>query len=169
MGNADESRSLSMRQKKILQAFADDFEGREPQIHFGPPPSAPPSPASPSTTTTGQPKDTGSGTGTEGKDPLGSPHSSSSSSAPGPSNSRSSERPTPKSAPFVHTEPVRPHSSSRETSTTEKGSGNGHGGEAGGFVHSLAEGLGKVIGWAERLFGNGNGSGPGSGGGGKRR
>ena len=37
-------RSLSPFQKKILQAFADDVEGRDPNVYFGAPPP-PPSPA----------------------------------------------------------------------------------------------------------------------------
>lgn len=42
-------RSLTPFQRKILQAYADDIEGRNPQVHFGPLPSDPPvtSPSSP--------------------------------------------------------------------------------------------------------------------------
>lgn len=43
------TRSLTPFQRKILQAYADDIEGRNPQVHFGPLPSDPPvtNPSSP--------------------------------------------------------------------------------------------------------------------------
>jgi len=110
-------RSLTVRQKKILQAFADDFEGRPSEVHFGPLPSAS-TEATPST-------------------PPPPPPTSGKTSAHTYSN------PTPRPrAPFVETQPKSQPQPEEE-----------------GFIHTLASGVGKVIGWAERFFGNGNGGG----------
>jgi hypothetical protein len=100
-------RSLTVRQKKILQAFADDFEGRPSDIHFGPlpttPSSEPESPSKPPPPPTGK--------------------------AP----------PPPPRAPFVETQPKKSPPIAEDE----------------GFIHTLASGVGKVIGWAERFLGNG--------------
>jgi hypothetical protein len=99
-------RSLTVRQKKILQAFADDFEGRPSDIHFGPLPSTPPSePESPSN--------------------------------PPPPTGKAA--PPPPRAPFVETQSKK----SQPIAEDE------------GFIHTLASGVGKVLGWAERFLGNG--------------
>ena len=102
-------RSLTVRQKKILQAFADDFEGRPSDIHFGPLPTTPSS--GPET-------------------PSNPPPSAGKASSPPP--------PPPPRAPFVETQP-------KSSPIVEDG----------GFIHTLASGVGKVIGWAERFLGNG--------------
>jgi hypothetical protein len=101
-------RSLTVRQKKILQAFADDFEGRPSDIHFGPLPSNPSS-------------------------------DSPSNPSPPPPPGKASSPPPPPRAPFVETQPKK----SQPIAEDE------------GFIHTLASGVGKVIGWAERFMGNG--------------
>lgn len=77
-------RSLSTRQKKILQAFADDFEGREPDIHFG----------SPQPQQSTPPSSTNANTNTSDPMTKGETHFN--------SNSSSARSPRP---PFVNTEP----------------------------------------------------------------
>jgi molecular chaperone DnaJ len=112
-----------VRQKKILQAFADDYEGRNPEIHFGPLPTPP------STSTTEPPEMKGKA-----------------SPSPSPSSKPSQPQSPPPHVPFVETQTNPPPRSEAEA------------GEE-GFIHTLASGLGKVIGWAERFMGSGSGSG----------
>ncbi|KAK8865916.1 chaperone DnaJ [Kwoniella newhampshirensis] len=122
-------RSLTPFQRKILQAYADDLEGRHPQITFGPPPSS-------SSTT---------------------PPASSSSSINSNGETRSSSASSSSSPPRTESERstyTRPPPSSTSGYDHEQDSSSS---SAGGVVGTIASVVGGAIGWVERLLGGSGG------------
>ncbi|WWD17898.1 chaperone DnaJ [Kwoniella shandongensis] len=118
-------RSLSPFQRKILQAYADDIEGRHPQITFGPLPS------SSSTTTSSTPPPSSSST----------PNGETYSSSPRQKAKAEAERPYTRSYEAEDLDD-RPNSSSSSSSSP------------GGVVGTIAAAIGGAIGWVERLLGS---------------
>ncbi|WVQ97326.1 chaperone DnaJ [Kwoniella sp. CBS 9459] len=141
-------RTLSPFQKKILQAYADDVEGRTPEITFGPPPSTPTS----ASTSSSSPS-----TGKGETSSLYGHHSQSGSAHTGPrdferpyrrpvSPSDSSSSPS-SSSPSSRKEPIEPDYTSRPAGSRSKSE------EDGSVFGKVASAIGGAIGFVERLLG----------------
>nr|ODN87199.1 chaperone DnaJ [Cryptococcus depauperatus CBS 7841] len=116
-------KTLSPFQRKILQAYADDVEGRAPEIHFGPLPSS--SPAKPSSSAS-------QSTNSNGEDLNFRSRPSSSSSY----SSSQTQTNTPLRRP-VYTS-YNPPSNEKEPYRA---------------VGKIASAIGGIVGWVERLMG----------------
>ncbi|OCF33359.1 chaperone DnaJ [Kwoniella heveanensis BCC8398] len=132
-------RTLSPFQKKILQAYADDVEGRTPEITFGPPPSA-------------------SASKGETSALYGHHHDRTTGSTYPPLRDfEKPYRPTSTSSSSVGStgkkEPIEPDYTSRAPGS---GSGSGSGSEEdgpGSVIGKVASAIGGAIGFVERLLG----------------
>ncbi|WVQ85669.1 chaperone DnaJ [Cryptococcus sp. DSM 104549] len=138
--NVQIPRSLSPFQKKILQAYADDVEGRTPEIHFGPLPTSTPPPSQPSNgenTFQSRPP----------PPPSSSPSSPSSTTSSPPPRAQLRASPTYRSYDPTDYDP-RSSSSSKKTEDAE------HSGGDGGFLGGVASAIGGALGWLDRRFGS---------------
>ncbi|ODN84491.1 chaperone DnaJ, variant 2 [Cryptococcus amylolentus CBS 6039] len=120
-------RTLTPFQRKILQAYADDLEGRTPQIHFGPSPSesaSTPNGETSSRNTSRPPSSWSTHPDAPRRTVYEKPHSPSHPSSPSSSSQQESSRPY---------EPVDSDDS--------------------GLAGKVASAVGGVIGWVERLLG----------------
>jgi molecular chaperone DnaJ len=123
-----DSRSLSPLQKQLMKAFAEDAEGGKPEVHFGPSPS-----------------DSKGTTSSQSSPRSPPPPSSSSYSSPNASSS-SFTRPSASSRSSPQSEPLEPEYRSPPVAEGD-----------GGLLGKVASAVGGVLGWADKLFGNGKG------------
>ncbi|WVF70600.1 chaperone DnaJ [Kwoniella sp. CBS 6097] len=137
-------RTLSPFQKKIIQAYADDVEGRTPEITFGSPPSTL------SSTSSSTDTDSAKGKGENSSSSLYGHHSqpSRSSTTSPPREFERPYRPRSNSAPSssaARKGPIEPDYTSRPTESTSE--------QDGSVIGKVASAIGGAIGFIERLLG----------------